>query len=259
MYFHGHGYDLISPPKLLQLRKSVDQQQIWIWYIQEPPTKTYYDPQSYNGIFNWSATYSTKSEIFVPYSETRLLTPDELKRKGNEKTNFAAGKDKMAFVAMSKCRVSARLELVKRLGKYVPVDVYGRCKFDLKLESCPKNSAKCQSIRSRYKFYFAVKNSMCEDYITEKYWGNLRNGLVPIVFSGANYSRLALPGTFINARDFKSLKELADHLERRHSMCRVCEALWNPELKSKRFLNLGQLWGRKTMCEDIELVMARYS
>ena len=249
--------------------------------MQEPPMKTNYDPQSYNGIFNWSATYSTKSEIFVPYSETRLLTPDELKRKGNEKTNFAAGKDKMAFVAMSKCRVSARLELVKRLGKYVPVDVYGRCKFDLKLESCPKNSAKCQSIRSRYKFYFAVENSMCEDYITEKYWGNLDTGLVPVVFGGANYSRLALPGTFINARDFNSLKELADHLhylnsndtayneffkwtythkiERRHSMCRVCEALWNPELKSKRFLNLGQLWGRKTMCEDIELVMARYS
>ena len=177
--------------------------------------------------------------------------------------------------------VSARLELMKRLGKYVQVDVYGPCKFDPKLESCPRNSDRCRSIRSRYKFYFAVENSVCEDYITEKYCSKLAAGLVPVVFGGANYSRLAIPGTYINARDFKSLKELADRLhylnsndtayneffkwtytrkiEGKHSMCRVCEALWNPELESKRFLNLGQFWSRKTKCENRELVMARYT
>ena len=235
---------------------------------------------SYKGIFNWSATYSTKSEIYLPYSETRLLTLEELKRKGNEKTNFAAGKDKMVFVAMSNC-LPVRLELMKKLGKYVSVDVYGRCKFDRNLPKCPLNSPKCRSIRSRYKFYFSVENSLCEDYITEKYWHNLKDSLVPIVFGGANYSRLAIPGTYINARDFKSLKELADHLhylnsndtayneffrwtythkiESKHNMCKVCEALWNPELKSKRFLNLGQFWGRKSQCENRDLVMPRYS
>ena len=167
--------------------------------------------QSYNGIFNWSATYSKNSEVFIPYFYTPLLTPEELKRKGNKEMNFAAGKDKMVFVAMSNC-LSPRLELIKRLGKYVQVDLYGPCKFNPKLESCPRFSDKCRTLRSRYKFYFAVENCVCEDYITEKYWDTLRNGLVPVVFGGANYSRYALPGTFINARDFNSLKELADYL-----------------------------------------------
>ena len=208
---HFHGYDLPSAEKLRTLRKSVNEEQIWIWFNHEPPTKIRdkYDPQTYNGIFNWSATYSTKSEIFVPYSETRLLTPEELKRK--RKRNFAAGKDKMVFVAISNC-VPARLELIKRLAKYVPVDVYGRCKFNQTLPPCPWSRPFDCAARSEYKFYFAVENSVCEDYITEKYWGNLATGLVPIVFGGANYSRYALPRTYINARDFNSLKELADYL-----------------------------------------------
>lgn len=37
--------------------------------------------------------------------------------------------------------------------------------------------------------------------------------VVPIVYGGANYSVLAPPGSYINALDYDSPKELADHLK----------------------------------------------
>ncbi len=33
-----------------------------------------------------------------------------------------------------------------------------------------------------YKFFLALENSICEDYVTEKVWMRLRHPIVPIVF-----------------------------------------------------------------------------
>ena len=70
----SHSDGLPSAPTLRKLRKYVDEQQIWIWFNQESPINAR-NMQPYHGIFNWSATYSTKSDVFVPYAETRLSTP----------------------------------------------------------------------------------------------------------------------------------------------------------------------------------------
>ena len=40
----------------------------------------------------------------------------------------------------------------------------------------------------------------------------LEAGIVPVVMGGADYVRAAPPGSYIDARDFKSPKELADRL-----------------------------------------------
>ena len=36
--------------------------------------------------------------------------------------------------------------------------------------------------------------------------------VVPIVLGGANYTKLAIPGSYINVLDFKTVKDLADYL-----------------------------------------------
>ena len=36
--------------------------------------------------------------------------------------------------------------------------------------------------------------------------------VVPIVMGGANYTKLAIPGSYINVLDFKTVKDLADYL-----------------------------------------------
>ena len=73
----------------------------------------------------------------------------------------------------------------------------------------------CLEEIQRHKFYLAFENSLCVGYITEKYWENsLERGLVPVVLGGAPYSpEQAIPGSFINAADVDSIKDLADYLK----------------------------------------------
>ena len=51
-----------------------------------------------------------------------------------------------------------------------------------------------------YKFYLAFENSICHDYITEKFYNALLYRTVLIVFGGANYQALAPKGSFINVK-----------------------------------------------------------
>ena len=66
-----------------------------------------------------------------------------------------------------------------------------------------------------YKFYLAIENARCTDYISEKLFTAIRDGTVPVV-SGpkrAAYERLIPPDAFIHADDFEDVKSLATYNE----------------------------------------------
>ena len=66
---------------------------------------------------------------------------------------------------------------------------------------------------SKYKFYLSFENSFCEDYVTEKFFTVLAYNTVPVVMGGANYSKMAPDKSYIDSRDFKSVKDLAEYLK----------------------------------------------
>jgi hypothetical protein len=132
--------------------------------------------------FNWTMTYRWDSDIVGPYgyivpTGDVALHPseDEMKFYLSKPTpvNYAKGKTKMAAWFVSNCNsASSRNEMVKILRKYIDVDVYGNCET-LK---CPKadnvndSSEDCRQMAAKkYKFYLSLENSLCRDYITEKY------------------------------------------------------------------------------------------
>ena len=41
----------------------------------------------------------------------------------------------------------------------------------------------------QYYFYLAFENSICPDYISEKFWRNLNQPVIPVVMGGGNYFR----------------------------------------------------------------------
>ena len=63
-----------------------------------------------------------------------------------------------------------------------------------------------------YKFYIAFENSMCEDYFTEKAAPFMNAPSVPIVMSHAKVENFLTSKSYINAFDFKTVKELADYI-----------------------------------------------
>ena len=60
--------------------------------------------------------------------------------------------------------------------------------------------------QSCFQFYLALENSLCEDYITEKYFKILPYNVIPVVLNGANMTDIAPPHSYIDIKDFPSFK-----------------------------------------------------
>ena len=178
---------------------------------------------------------------------------------------------------------SFREKYVKQLSEFIDVDIYGDCgKF-----KCPRNKEHWLSdpdcyvhLAAKYKFYLSFENSICIDYVTEKFFSILHYDMVPVVMGGANYTAIAPPHSFIDALEFEGPKELADYLNlldqddrlyreyfewkqefivesgvdqmARHAFCDLCEKLHRPESQEtdKFYSSLVPFYGRETQCKS---------
>ncbi|RXG54880.1 Alpha-(1,3)-fucosyltransferase C [Armadillidium vulgare] len=122
-------------------------------------------------------------------------------------------KNKMAAWMVSNCKTpSKREEYVRELQKFIPVDIYGSC-GPLKCTKDPIKSKGCyEKIEKEYKFYLSFENSLCEDYVTEKFFNILRFYIIPVVRGHTDYAAIAPPHSYINVEDFKSMEDLANYL-----------------------------------------------
>ena len=103
----------------------------------------------------------------------------------------------------------------------------------------------CTEEISKYDFYFAAENNLINQYITEKYWRNFFSiNEVPIVLGGSNSAdpQLAIPGSFINALDFKTPKKLVEYIKKLDSD----DILYNSYFNWKRYYKLFH--GKKSGC-----------
>ncbi|XP_068749382.1 3-galactosyl-N-acetylglucosaminide 4-alpha-L-fucosyltransferase FUT3-like [Montipora capricornis] len=270
-----HGRDLPSVSHMKNIEKRKPSKQRWVFYVLESPINTHLHFASLNGLFNWTMTYRIDSDIFLPYGYyTRSrLNPDEI---SSETTNYADGKDKLAVWISSHCG-TLRDKVVRKLLKYIEIDIFGSCARQFNQhEPCRKSSPECTKKLQRYKFYFAFENSFCVDYITEKYWDiPLNQNIVPVVMGGASYEneQLAVPGSFINVANFDSVEALANYLLYLNTNntayneyfwwkkefkvlskvwdswpCRLCHALNNSSLPSKVYNNMDDFWGWAKNC-----------
>ena len=126
--------------------------------------------------------------------------------------NFARGKSKMAVWFVSACNsMSSRNEYVDRLKLFIDVDVFGNCGTKQCSLSDP---VECRKMAAHnYKFYLALENSLCTDYVSEKFFGPMHYNIIPIVFDlHGNHEKLAPPHSYINAAQFQSVRDLADYL-----------------------------------------------
>nr|XP_037272937.1 LOW QUALITY PROTEIN: alpha-(1,3)-fucosyltransferase C-like [Rhipicephalus microplus] len=164
-------------------------------------------------MFNWTMTYRRDSDVYLPYGRItpRLLTNATLAKR-DLKTLWKS-KNKTAVWLVSNCVTSGgRESFVSELRRHADVDVYGLC-GDYK---CPasRNDSCYRDFQQTYFFALAFENSICEDYVTEKFFNALRHDIIPVVFGGAKYSEIAPPHSYINALSFRSPEHLAKYLVR---------------------------------------------
>uniref|UniRef100_A0A131XTT6 Fucosyltransferase n=2 Tax=Ixodes ricinus TaxID=34613 RepID=A0A131XTT6_IXORI len=182
--------------------------QRWALLDYEAPPHTPRVPDVLKGTFNWTITYRQDSDVNVLPQLRRADAPDQMAKPFNWWTD----KTRHVLWLVSNCKTPSNREgFVQELRKFIQVDVVGQCGH---LSCLPKMSADCYHNASKiYFFYLALENSICTDYITEKFYNALTWGMVPIVMSGANYTSVAPPGSYIDALSFQNVRHLADHLK----------------------------------------------
>lgn len=179
LVFHMRSWTVEDLPR----RRSPHQR--YVFWSVEAEVWYEYDVDPMANFFNWTMTHRWDSDIVAPYGfispagNVPLHPSDEqlqfylYHHSQSNSINYAQGKTKMAAWFASNCKFvrSSRNEVIKELQKYIDVDVYGAC-GDLK---CPKKSGEyisseeCRDmVASKYKFYFALENSLCRYYVTEK-------------------------------------------------------------------------------------------
>jgi Glycosyltransferase family 10 (fucosyltransferase) C-term len=230
---------------------------------------------------HYLATTSFKSDIPLPYyseAEYNIQT-------GNPPVQFDDPKviKGASFIAKNCGSRSNREEIVKEMIKLTgspPVADSNQKNRDIVLanntvvetpllriesvSSCLNNvdypdagrKSKDDIMRS-YLFHLSFENSNTDDYVTEKLWGALRSGVVPVYLGAPNIREHVPPRSVILVSDFNSTRELVEYMTevaynktlyesyhtwrfqelpdwfhrkydmtRTHSVCRICRFSW---------------------------------
>ncbi|KII67601.1 Alpha-(1,3)-fucosyltransferase 10 [Thelohanellus kitauei] len=112
----------------------------------------------------------------------------------------------MAVISNCYTENSIRMDYTQDINKYFTVDGFGSCFNNI------ISNERFNSLCKKYKFYLAFENSVCDDYITEKYCTPLRCGTIPIIMSYKHNLVNLIPGSYINAFDYHSPEHLAEYL-----------------------------------------------
>eukprot|EP00111_Clytia_hemisphaerica_P004180 TCONS_00011973-protein len=275
--FHERNMPSLDMLRTLSRRQNRPISQRWIYFTSETPKNSAISSVPYDGLFNWTMTYRTDSDIYLPYLQYRELDKNE---KPPPVINYAKTKNSTIAWLVGNCNFGFRMKFATLLALETKVFVGGGCR-DNYPDRLPCTRWCGLDTLKTYKFYLSFENGVCTDYITEKYWRYLELGLVPIVLGGADYSnpKLVIPGSFIDASKFKTVKDLAKYVEyldkndtayneyftwkqkykiwhpptgdwpfESYMMCEICKKLFS-NLPPKVYTKLSNFWNIHTDCE----------
>ncbi len=264
-----YRWNIYSADKLKKLRKHVPKWQKWIFFSHENPQDDINIYKPYDGIFNLTASFNRKSDIFIPYSTfTRLRGKSKVALK-----NYAMEKTGLVVWAVSHCNLM-RQEYVLELQNYVNVTVYGKCRhFYNNRKHCEHYDQSCDDEIASYKFFLAFENEFCDDYVTEKYWERIKLESVPVVMGAAYDNRGVIPGSYIDASKFDSVRSLANYLkyldkndtayneyfawkrsyaedEKYSLLCNICKALHTKHSEKQSTVEVSEFFNKRKTCTE---------
>lgn len=189
--------------------------QLWTMFEFRPASVyPFLFDRAYTSMFDVTAGYSRNWTIwtpdYVPPSDffTRLV-PAEQVRAANP-----------VMVMISQCNTpNRRMEYVEALARLIGVDSYGNCmrtvEWPAELLAQQRNKYAQKAIVMRqYRFYLAFENSNEPDYVSEKIYNALSEGVVPVYMGAPNVADYVPSRSFINVADFETPAALAAYLQR---------------------------------------------
>ncbi|CAF1624556.1 unnamed protein product, partial [Didymodactylos carnosus] len=197
-----HMRESFDISKLKQLKRRAQQR--FIFFLKESPVQSPTLDNKYKSVFNWTQTYRPDSDITGSNLRDYFWLFDNHIIRDID-YSFLDKKDALAVAIISNCGGSSkRLEYIKEMKKHMKVDVYGRCG-----RKCPANVKDCrQFVYEKYKFYLAFENSLCDEYVSEKFLYALNSGIiVPVALGYVKYNHYVPKSGYLDVRDYQSPKE----------------------------------------------------
>ena len=282
LIFHTANHNSFVP-----FRDKRSPYQRFIMFELESPRFWKYSFTKYNNFFNWTMTYRSDSDVPIPYGW--VLGDLEPYKEVDKSTvvkkykHILRDKDKMvAWIASKECNSDSKRELyINEMKKYINVGMMGKCgSIPCDMADHLSEGDNCTlSVNTRYKFYLAFENAICDEYVTEKLFRRLQLNAVLIVMGGVDYSQYAPPHSFINVNNFNSPRELVTYLNYldehddeyltyfwwkdhynstaimydKHAwakaFCSLCEKLNEKEQIRKVYRDMSAWWKNKTRCK----------
>lgn len=176
--------------------------------VDSPMVRSMEGPQHYSvlasGQYAYTSTTRLDSDVPIPYfswAEYSIQAPS---------VHFDVVIKGASFIASNCHSISGREEYVRRMRVNVRVDAFGQC---LGGRGLPHGAGTKQEAMQRYLFHLAFENEISDDYITEKVWGALESGTLPVYLGALNARDRLPPNSTVFASDFESPEELGSHLQ----------------------------------------------
>ncbi len=213
-----------------------NKDQLWLFYTMETPQYTWMGgpkrAKDFDGLFSVRGSYRRDSDLYTPYNKVLLKDGDHSLRL-SKVLEMVRAKSKLALWFVSNCHPSERQSYAAALAEYnISIDIFGRCG---RRDPCRgKENPQClKELKKKYKFYLSFENHKCKDYITEKFYNALSDGMVPVVLgaSQADYEAIAPPDSFLHVDNFTSPMALARYMRTldRNEKAYTRYLLWHKE------------------------------
>ena len=169
------------------------KKQNWLFEIYESAIRfdhyfKRFDLKLLNNIFSLSSTYKLDSDILSSYElESNMIW--EKNQSFTNNIDYLSNKKEFAAALISNCwsDKSIRLNLIKTLQRFINITIFGKCGIP-----CPNKTDCRKFIGDNYKFILSFENSFCKDYITEKFFKNLKYDIIQVVYGDGKYDHFVI-------------------------------------------------------------------
>jgi len=209
--------------------------QVWVaWSMESEVFYPFLSNVDYMKRFDLTMTYRFDSDVPVPYFDA--ATRDAITNPPRPKTERAP----LVYINSNDFDKSGRLEYVRELMQYLPVDSYGKSLNNRPIPEDHGRQTKLDII-SRYKFTLAYENSRTRDYVTEKFYDPFEAGSVPVYLGAPNLADF-VPGEhcYVDVDQFNGPRDLAEYLKRAAADDGEYESYfaWKQQPLKKTFLDM---------------------
>jgi alpha-1,3-fucosyltransferase 10 len=185
--------------------------QLWVaWSMESEANYPRLADPAFMRKFDIAMTYRRSSDIWCPYIPPAAAFDRAQAEPVPPKTATAPA----LMFQSARFNLSGRNEFTRELMDHIDIHSYGRFLNNRALPADDRGQETKLAIAATYKFCLGFENSFGEDYVTEKFFGPLLCGTVPVYRGADNIGAFApAPDSYIDARKFSGARELAEYLK----------------------------------------------